>query len=676
MKLKDRETYKKYLLHVFVILVFILSIIFVSLAWYYHNESETAIASSQQIFFNPRGRILTLSDPEGYDAIHAKLGQDIPFWQLPLNCPIVETGDQSTKECKWKRRAVLRINHFESPERDIQCYNVSWESLNPKYVPFDCFDLGNEEWYGSSNLTTGSVPIQGQFDFNSNKYECGNDGVLQSAVEFYWISSNSAAILVNSDIPVHVHWNTTRPGKMCLVSNFTVPFYDQDDKRLPHLNYTVCNGHDIIKTHTFMRKLHANPEGLRMMDSEVLRYPHWSAVAEKKSRQITQEDVEHVAKAIVHHGFNCSTLQIDGMWQAAIGDLVFDEKNFPNTTQMVETLTSSNCSISLEVNPYFHFTSDNYNFGVSKGFFVKDSGDMVPGLVDWQYGIGSILDVSDTNAKAWFSNEVMTLSNEYNVKAFRFSYGNKDWLPHRPHFSKPKQTPNSLLKMFTNMMSTINRNLIVDRTSHSQHSSGLLNVKASVIMDGTRSCINDVISKTISLGLLGYPHILSDGFRSYHDENDLLPAKVPSKDLFIRWMELSAFFPAMSYSIAPWSYDKETVEIAKKMSQLHEKLVMPIITSLKMKQELHQGLAMIRPLWSVDSQDSTARRIQDQFLVGDKLLVAPVVCEGTIKRNIYIPKGIWNDELRSTLVVGPKWLVGYHVALHEIPHFMFMRVYE
>ncbi|KAK6176126.1 hypothetical protein SNE40_014468 [Patella caerulea] len=673
---KDKETYKKYVIHIFVIFIFILSLVFVSLAWYYHHITEHAIASSQQIFFDPRLRVLTLSDPNGHDIIKAQLGQEIPSWQLPLHCPLIETGDQSKKECLWKRHAVLRVNHFYSPDKDIQCYNVSWESLNPKYVPYDCFDIGDVQWFGSSNLTYGSMPISGKFDYNSNEYSAGNEGVLQSAVEFYWITSNAVGLFVNNEIPTHVRWNTTREGQMCLIANFTVPFYDQDDKRLPRLNYTLCNGHDTLKTHTFMRNLHSDPEKLRMIDTKSLQDPHWSTVAEKKSRQITQADVENVARSVVKYGLNCSTIQIDGVWQSKLGNLEFDVSTFPNVTRMMEIVESSNCSISLEINPFFHFLSENYDHGVKNNFFVRDSGAYVPGLVHWQHGIASVLDVSNEKAHEWFVNSIKSINSNYKIDILRFTYGNSNWLPHRPHFNVINETPNAVRRLFTNLVYSTNPKLVIDNTAQTQNVASLLSVKASIITMGTKTCISDLIPKSLTLGILGYPFIMSDGFRSYHDKINLNAPNLPSKDLFIRWMQLSAFFPATSYSLSPWSFDDETVKVSKNASVLHETLIMPIIKSRKMMQDLHRGLSIMRPLWMANAGDSTAKSISDQFLIGDTLLVAPIVCESTVKRDIYIPAGIWNDQLRSTLVVGPKWLHDYHASLFEIPHFVFMRVYN
>lgn len=54
-------------------------------------------------------------------------------------------------------------------------------------------------------------------------------------------------------------------------------------------------------------------------------------------------------------------------------------------------------------------------------------------------------------------------------------------------------------------------------------------------------------------------------------------SELPSKELFIRWTQLSAYLPAMQFSFVPWQYDAETVAIARDMVRVHEELVYPLI---------------------------------------------------------------------------------------------------
>ena len=76
-------------------------------------------------------------------------------------------------------------------------------------------------------------------------------------------------------------------------------------------------------------------------------------------------------------------------------------------------------------------------------------------------------------------------------------------------------------------------------------------------------------------------------------------------------------------------------------------------------------------MWWNDSNDLTNLIIDDQFLLSDKLLVAPILDKGAVKRNIYLPKGNWRDGYNNTVVYpGPMWLNDYPADLQIIPYFI------
>lgn len=58
-----------------------------------------------------------------------------------------------------------------------------------------------------------------------------------------------------------------------------------------------------------------------------------------------------------------------------------------------------------------------------------------------------------------------------------------------------------------------------------------------------------------------------------------------------------------------------------------------------------------------------------EYLLGETLLVAPVIQEGATRRDIYLPKGIWLDINRGAIINGPKWLRNYPAPLDTLPYF-------
>jgi len=60
-----------------------------------------------------------------------------------------------------------------------------------------------------------------------------------------------------------------------------------------------------------------------------------------------------------------------------------------------------------------------------------------------------------------------------------------------------------------------------------------------------------------------------------------------------------------------------------------------------------------------------------EFLLGENILVAPVLVEGATSRHIYLPKGMWRDENHpeSPLISGRTWLIDYPASLEVLPWF-------
>jgi alpha-glucosidase len=87
------------------------------------------------------------------------------------------------------------------------------------------------------------------------------------------------------------------------------------------------------------------------------------------------------------------------------------------------------------------------------------------------------------------------------------------------------------------------------------------------------------------------------------------------------------------------------------------------------KEAVATGAPIIRPLWWIAPTDDTALTTATQFLLGNDLLVAPVLVRGARRRDIYLPAGTWRDVRDKTTLQGPTWLREYEVPLHELPLF-------
>ena len=180
---------------------------------------------------------------------------------------------------------------------------------------------------------------------------------------------------------------------------------------------------------------------------------------------------------------------------------------------------------------------------------------------------------------------------------------------------------------------------------------------------GYNNGLKTMIPTALMMSIAGYPYVLPDmiGGNAY--------GSFPSKDLFIRWLQVNTLMPALQFSIVPWDIKnstQEVINITKSMLKLHEKYS-PLIISLA-QNAVKTGEPIMRPLWWLAPTDPNTFTIDDQFLLGNELLVAPVTTDNTRKRDIYLPLGEWVDH-RGVAHKGPTTLKDFKVDLHELPYF-------
>lgn len=183
--------------------------------------------------------------------------------------------------------------------------------------------------------------------------------------------------------------------------------------------------------------------------------------------------------------------------------------------------------------------------------------------------------------------------------------------------------------------------------------------------------LQTLIPCALTFGLLGFPFVLPDmiGGNAYDNSSASLEARnYPEPELFVRWLQVSTFMPALQFSVVPWLYDNATiVNISRYFVNLHEQYA-DVILQLA-EETTRTGAPIVRPLWWIAPLDEVALTLDSEYLLGNDLLVAPVLHPGATSRDIYLPVGVWQDQLRGGEVQGPQWLQNYRADLHELPYF-------
>lgn len=161
-----------------------------------------------------------------------------------------------------------------------------------------------------------------------------------------------------------------------------------------------------------------------------------------------------------------------------------------------------------------------------------------------------------------------------------------------------------------------------------------------------------VISAALNLGVSGVPIFTHDiaGFASV--------ANPPStKELYYRWTELGCFTPVMRthngfdyYTNWNWNTDQDTINMFRTYATLHVELF-PYIYTYIMKAH-DSGIPIMQALWLKYYNDPKTATIDDEYMFGDEMLVAPVIVQGATTRTLYLPEGNWYPFSGGSVVAG------------------------
>ncbi|MCB9578137.1 MAG: hypothetical protein H6717_14020 [Polyangiaceae bacterium] len=162
-----------------------------------------------------------------------------------------------------------------------------------------------------------------------------------------------------------------------------------------------------------------------------------------------------------------------------------------------------------------------------------------------------------------------------------------------------------------------------------------------------------VVPALLNLGLAAQPYVSHDvaGFSGGPS----------SKELFLRWAELGAFTPIfrthegnMRDQNWAWDKDAETTAHFARMARIHQALA-PDFKALAADAQTSSA-PILRALMLVFPDDPGSRGVSDELMIGDALLVAPVLTEGATSRSVYLPPGTWFDVWTGQSVDGGQTL--------------------
>ncbi|NDJ62381.1 MAG: alpha-xylosidase [Chloroflexi bacterium] len=364
-----------------------------------------------------------------------------------------------------------------------------------------------------------------------------------------------------------------------------------------------------------------------------------------------QTQVETVAADLRDHQIPCDVIHIDTDWFADpwVNDLTFSPERFPDPQGMIARLREQGFRLTLWQIPYIAQTSAFYQEGVANGYFAKQP-DGSPWLVDGFFGSTAVIDYSNPDAVAWIQSKFEPLF-AMGVAAIKTDFG--EGAPHDAEYA----TVDGLA--MHNLYPLLYNQAIYEKTVE-QTGEGIVwgrsayagSQRYPVHWGGDPAVLwgdlGNLWHGGLSLGLCGFPFWSVDigGFGG-----------TPSPELYTRWAQAGLFVshPRAHGPIArePWAFGARALDIFRKYAGLRYRLI-PYLWSTA-NHCIKTSLPVLRPLLLDWQDDPTTATIDDQWLFGEWIMIAPILDESD-HRQVYLPAGRWFDIWTGQALDGPRWL--------------------
>ena len=413
------------------------------------------------------------------------------------------------------------------------------------------------------------------------------------------------------------------------------------------------------------------PANGKLPDTLLFARPQYNTWIELTYNQ-NQVDVSKYAQAILDNGFPAGVLMIDDTWQEDYGLWKFHPGRFSNPKEMIDKLHTMGFKVMVWICPFV--SADQaaiYNaLKKSKALLLeKKSGtdtwqnQTKPLMIEWWNGQSAVLDFSNPAAVDWFNQQLDRLVKDYGVDGFKFDAGDMRFYPSNG-LSKGNVTPNQQCELFTQFGLRFPLNEyracwkmggqpLAQRLQDKSHSWGDL-----------RKLIPNMIMEGLSGYAFSCPDLIGGGeWTSFLDESKL------DRELVVRSAQVHALMPMMQFSVAPWRILKpDQLEAVKKAVALRMKYT-PLIMKLA-NEAAKTGEPIMKSMEYVFPNQGFVE-VKDQFMLGDQILVAPLLEKGKIQREIKLPKGEWKADDGKKFKGSSSYMID--VPLDRLPYFQLVK---
>lgn len=349
-----------------------------------------------------------------------------------------------------------------------------------------------------------------------------------------------------------------------------------------------------------------------------------------------------------------SVFHFDCFWMREFQwtDFEWDPRTFPDPEGMLARLHEKDLRVCVWLNPYIAQASRLFEEAAERGYLVRRRDGEVWQWDLWQAGMG-LVDFTNPDARGWFQDHLRALLAQ-GVDCIKTDFGER--IPLDVVYASGED-PEDLHNWYTQLY-----NEAVFEVLEEQRGAGDAVLFArSATVGGQRLPVHwggDSTSTFPSMAetLRGGLSLAMSGFAFWsHDIGGF--EGTPAADVFKRWTAFgllsshSRLHGSGSYRV-PWAFDDEAVEVAQRFTHLKHELMPMLFEAGRVAAET--GMPVMRPMALAFPGDPAVAYLDQQYMLGDDLLVAPVMrADGEVE--FYLPEGEWIGLLSGERVAGGRW---------------------
>ncbi len=498
-----------------------------------------------------------------------------------------------------------------------------------------------ENWYGATVVDSKMMPFKDGYSFDLNGNIKGNQAaplLLSSTGRYVWSNSPFAFEINKGNIQIsnlHDSLYVEKPGN------------------------TLADAYRGASKKFF-------PSHGKMPDTLLFTKPQYNTWIELVYNQ-NQDDILKYANDIIGNGFPPGVLMIDDNWFPYYGKFEFRKDRFADPKKMISELHALGFKVMVWVCPFISPDSEVFRDLKQRKLLLLDSKNdstltwekaQEPAVINWWNGYSAVMDFTNPSSVEWYSSQLDFLMKEYGVDGFKLDAGDPEFYPKSSMSFKPvAQNDHTELWGVFGLKYPLNEYRAMWKRGGEPLAERLRD-KSNNWED-----LQKLIPDITTAGLLGYafacPDMIGGGeFGSFIGKQKL------EQMLIVRSAQCSALMPMMQFSVAPWRVLDSVHFAAVKKAVTTRSVFTPLILRLA-QQSAVNGEPIVKKMEYVFPKQGL-ERCNDQFMLGDSVMVAPMLNAGNT-RTVIFPKGTWKADDGST-IKGPA-KKELNVATDRLPWF-------